>query len=324
MYSKQNWVNGPDGGTPLSAERLTHIEDGVLSSHIYKRDRFDAAGRYYSPVTYWWADFYNGDESKWKKVLTESDVMGLVIINVSSGAGAKKDEDFAKQAAIARASGAFVIGYVLTHWGTRKHSEILTEIQHHIDWYGVAGVFLDEAVNGWGDQESKVAGYVELYGKIKKRFGPEFYVVANPGANTVEGMVHAADTLMVYEQAAERYLAGDDTYRVTPDYYRKYPSTKYWHVIHDVTTEEQARAVLAKAETSHVAHVYLTDGHFDPERPLETNPYAGPPSPWLQTLQAQWCRRMLPPAAAPAIPDGDDPTTNQILAVLRDRGIIKS
>lgn len=28
-YSKQTWTNGPDGGTPLSAARLNHIEDGI-------------------------------------------------------------------------------------------------------------------------------------------------------------------------------------------------------------------------------------------------------------------------------------------------------
>lgn len=28
-YSKQTWANGPDGGTPLSADRLGHIEDGI-------------------------------------------------------------------------------------------------------------------------------------------------------------------------------------------------------------------------------------------------------------------------------------------------------
>src|SRR5690606_41003666 len=28
-YSKQTWTNGPDGGTPLSAARLNHIEDEI-------------------------------------------------------------------------------------------------------------------------------------------------------------------------------------------------------------------------------------------------------------------------------------------------------
>lgn len=28
-YTKQTWVNGPDGQTPLDAVRLNHMEDGI-------------------------------------------------------------------------------------------------------------------------------------------------------------------------------------------------------------------------------------------------------------------------------------------------------
>ena len=28
-YEKQNWADGDDGGTPLSAARLNHMEDGI-------------------------------------------------------------------------------------------------------------------------------------------------------------------------------------------------------------------------------------------------------------------------------------------------------
>jgi len=30
-YSKQTWADGPSGGTPLSAARLNHIEDGIAA-----------------------------------------------------------------------------------------------------------------------------------------------------------------------------------------------------------------------------------------------------------------------------------------------------
>lgn len=28
-YTKQTWINGPDGQTPLDADRLNHMEDGI-------------------------------------------------------------------------------------------------------------------------------------------------------------------------------------------------------------------------------------------------------------------------------------------------------
>ena len=30
-YEKQEWKNGKDGGTPVSADRLNHIEEGIAS-----------------------------------------------------------------------------------------------------------------------------------------------------------------------------------------------------------------------------------------------------------------------------------------------------
>ena len=31
-YEKQDWVDGVDGGTPVSAERLNHIEEGIFEA----------------------------------------------------------------------------------------------------------------------------------------------------------------------------------------------------------------------------------------------------------------------------------------------------
>lgn len=33
-YQKQTWKNGKDGGTPLSADRLNHIEDGIATIEL--------------------------------------------------------------------------------------------------------------------------------------------------------------------------------------------------------------------------------------------------------------------------------------------------
>lgn len=32
-YEPQTWVDGGDGGTPITAERLNHIEDGITPAH---------------------------------------------------------------------------------------------------------------------------------------------------------------------------------------------------------------------------------------------------------------------------------------------------
>lgn len=268
---------------------LSHVEES--NALAVERYRFRPGQRHLSPITYWWADWYNDDSSKWAKTLTLSDALGFVILNISSGSGTAKDADWEEQAKRAKTSGARVLGYVRTTFGERPKAEVMQEIQNHIDWYKVDGVFLDEAVNGWDDtQKPYIPYYQDLYDSIKAKYGEIFWVVNNPGSNTVEEMVSTADVLMTYEQSATNYLS--PTVPITPDHYLKYPSNKFWHVVHDVTQENYV-AVMDKASKEHADHVYLTDLSFvpsdDPQTP-DVNPYADPPSDWLLERQLIWAR----------------------------------
>ncbi len=33
-YVKQTWLNGPDGQTPLDADRLNHMENGIAAASV--------------------------------------------------------------------------------------------------------------------------------------------------------------------------------------------------------------------------------------------------------------------------------------------------
>lgn len=33
-YTKQTWLNGPDGQTPLDADRLNHMESGIAAASV--------------------------------------------------------------------------------------------------------------------------------------------------------------------------------------------------------------------------------------------------------------------------------------------------
>lgn len=278
-----------DGLGQLQGKPAEHVQG------IVQRNLFRPGTRHYSPVTYWWADWYNNETSKWRQTLSGTDALGFVILNINSGSGDSAQEDWAKQATYARNAGATVLGYVRTTKGARPKAEVLTEVQQHRDWYGVDGVFLDEAVNGWSDEEAaQVPYYQDLHDTLKATYGDRFWVVANPGSNTVEAMLSAADVLMTYESYATTYLnPGKNT--ITPDFYLAYPASKFWHVIHDVTEENYAQ-VIAAAATHHAGHLYLTDKTFvpsdDPQTPAQ-NPYEGPPSQWLIDIQAAWVRGTL-------------------------------
>ena len=64
--------------------------------------------RYYSPITYTWPDYYNGQNSQWVKFLQFGNSLGIVILNRATREWLDKrpDTDFATPANLAMASGA--------------------------------------------------------------------------------------------------------------------------------------------------------------------------------------------------------------------------
>lgn len=251
--------------------------------HIHPFQLWARGARRLAPVTYSWPKYWEAIEHArdvTANYLHNPQIAGPFIANPHSGVGTKKENDYELTLTTTAALGMVNIAYVLTGWGGRAHSEIIKEIDQFIEYYGrhrIHGVFLDEAVNGWGDQASKVQGYVELYGKLRAKYGSAFYITANPGGNTVEGMLGAADTLMAFEQSAQRYI-DDET--ICPGHYRGHNPLRFWHAVHNVTDVEQAKQVLNRASVSNVGMIWLTTDTFTGELGSESewnNPWDNAP-----------------------------------------------
>ena len=280
---------------PLGSKpNLTPVADPTQYADVMSAIKVPASGfasffedrkRYWAPITYWWADFWNAN-GNWARTLTDPDVLGPLLINVGNGAGSAVDQDWLRQVKIARARGGKIMGYVSTMYGQRSRADILADVDKHVRFYGVDGIFLDEMTNGIGDGAKYVTAYRDLYLTLKRLYGQAFWVVGNPGTSTTEDVLSCADTVMVYESDAAYYL--NPTWDIHPSYYADYPSTKFWHVVHTVTSREQALAVLKAASKLRPAFFYMTDLRFDAGA---SNPYATPPAQWLIDLQIQWARR---------------------------------
>lgn len=249
---------------------------------------YAARDRHWAPITYWWADYWN-PTGNWARTLTDPDVLGPMLINIGNGAGSAVDQDWLRQVKIARARGCKIMGYVSTLYGQRSRADILADVDKHVRFYGVDGIFLDEMTNGVGDGVQYIPAYRDLYQTLKSLYGEAFWIVGNPGTSTAEEVLACADTVMVYESDAAYYL--NPTWDIHPSYYADYPSTKFWHVVHTVTSREQALAVLKAASKLRPAFFYMTDLRFDAGA---SNPYATPPAQWLIDMQIQWARRADP------------------------------
>lgn len=300
---------------------LTALE-GRIDALIADQSPFKAGARYSSPVTYYWPDYYNESKgtSKWAKALKAGSTLGIVILNKDSGNWDEENEDFGKQASRALSAGAKrCVFYVKTQYGVAslpaadparagvpnpdKYTKeyILGQIAKFTEQYGevAQGVFLDEAINGWGAQAGRVAWYKDLIASIRAEYGKGFYIVINAGSNmSPEVCALDFDTAMMFEQDASKFLTEDPNAPILPDHMKSYPSEKWWAVVHGVTKDNYKR-VFEKADSLPIGHLYITDGVLveDPNRGGQWepvgNPYANPPSAQLTHLTAAWIRGTL-------------------------------
>lgn len=277
---------------------------------------FKTSGRYYSPVTYYWPDFYRGKDSQWSKILRFGENLGIVILNRYSGEWSAYDPDFHTQGRLAKEAGVKrTIFYVKTQygaagnpsrWGTDvpdpwKYSKeyILSQLDYCKKYYPdvFEGVFLDEFINGWSHQAERVYWYKELVDSIRARFGPDFLIVGNCGTNCTTAVLDLdVDVFMSFETTAEKYLNEDPNWPIHPDHMAQYSGSRFWHVIHDVT-EENYHQVFEKAERLGIGHLYITDGRLEMDDRGQwepaVNPYEVAPSQWIANLLMPWLQGML-------------------------------
>ena len=303
------------------AEALQALE-GQLEALIADQKPFKPGQRYDSPVTYYWPDYYNESKgtSKWAKALKAGNTLGLVILNKDSGNWDQKNEDFGNQASRALSAGAKrCVFYVKTQYGVAslpsndparngvpnpdKYTKeyILGQIAKFTEQYGevAQGVFLDEVINGWGNQAGRVAWYKDLIASIRSEYGKGFYIVVNCGSNMSQDVCALDfDTAMMFEQDASKFLTEDPNAPILPDHMKAYPSERWWAVVHGVT-KNNYKQVFEKADTLPIGHLYITDGVLveDQNRGGQWepvgNPYANPPSAPLVHLTAAWIRGTL-------------------------------
>lgn len=285
---------------------------------------FQPGERYYSPVTYFWPDYYEdgkpGKTSKWAQILKFAGSLGIVILNRNSGNWDEFNEDFKKQAALALAAGAKrAVFYVKTQYlaatlpagdpdrnnvpNVDKYTPdyILGQIDKARTQYGdvCQGVFLDEVVTGWGSQAGRVAAYKSLIDAIRGKYGKDFLIVINTGANISQDMCKLDfDVCMMFEKDATAFLNEAPGTPILPDHMKAYPSTRWWAVVHGVTSENY-RKVFDKADKLGIAHLYITDGQLreDPQQGGQWepvgNPYSNPPSNHILELVVPWLKGYL-------------------------------
>ena len=321
---------GQDAVTPQLDKYLTkdeaaktYGEKADVEDALRQTNPFKNGARYYSPVTYYWPDYYQdgkpGQFSKWAQTLKFRDNLGYVILNRNSGDWEAQEVDFQKQGELALGAGAKrVLFYIKTQYGAAIHPDaednrgipnaakftkeyILEQLKRAKQWYGdlVQGVFLDEVINGWDARKDRLPWYKDLIDTIRRDNGIDFVIAINTGSNISQEVCDLDfDVCMMYEGTATKFLQEDPTSPILPDHMKAYPSTRWWAVVHSVTSENYQK-VFDKADNLAISHLYVTDGFLveDPQNGGQWhpvgNPYENPPGAEIRELIIPWLKGYL-------------------------------
>lgn len=321
---------GQDAVTPQLDKYLTkdeaaktYGEKADVEDALRQTNPFKNGARYYSPITYYWPDYYldgkPGQFSKWAQTLKFRDNLGYVILNRNSGDWEAQEVDFQKQGELALGAGAKrVLFYIKTQYGAAINPDaednrgipnaakftkeyILEQLKRAKHWYGdlVQGVFLDEVINGWDARKDRIPWYKDLIDTIRRENGLDFVIAINTGSNISQEVCNLDfDVCMMYEGTATKFLQEDPTSPILPDHMKAYPSTRWWAVVHSVTSENYQK-VFDKADNLAISHLYVTDGFLveDPQNggqwhPIG-NPYENPPGAEIRELIIPWLKGYL-------------------------------
>lgn len=321
---------GQDAVTPQLDRYLTkdeaaktYGEKADVEDALRQTNPFKNGARYYSPVTYYWPDYYQdgkpGQFSKWAQTLKFRDNLGYVILNRNSGDWEAQEVDFQKQGELAIGAGAKrVLFYIKTQYGAAINPDaeenrgvpnaarftkeyILEQLKRAKQWYGdlVQGVFLDEVINGWDARKDRIPWYKDLIDTIRRENGLDFVIAINTGSNISQEMCDLDfDVCMMFEGTATKFLQEDPTSPILPDHMKAYPSTRWWAVVHSVTSENYQK-VFDKADNLAISHLYVTDGFLveDPQNGGQWhpvgNPYENPPGAEIRELIIPWLKGYL-------------------------------
>lgn len=321
---------GQDAVTPQLDRYLTkdeaaktYGEKADVEDALRQTNPFKNGARYYSPVTYYWPDYYQdgkpGQFSKWAKTLKFRDNLGYVILNRNSGDWEAQEVDFQKQGELALGAGAKkLLFYIKTQYGAAINPDaednrgipnaskftkeyILEQLKRAKYWYGdlVQGVFLDEVINGWDARKDRLPWYKDLIDTIRRENGLDFVIAINTGSNISQEVCNLDfDVCMMFEGTAAKFLEENPTSPILPDHMKAYPSTRWWAVVHSVTSENYQK-VFDKADNLAISHLYVTDGFLveDPQNGGQWhpvgNPYENPPGAEIRELIIPWLKGYL-------------------------------
>ena len=207
--------------------------------------------------------YFYATSAFWTQLQNGAPTVGLAIINPGSGPGRKFDQNYYNTTQSTKARGVIVLGYVYTNYGSRTVSKVKADIDKYYTWYGVEGIFFDEVSNSCAKQ----AYYLDLYNYVKAKGGIA-KVVINPGINTQECYITAADIIVNFEDNYTAYVNWSPS-----GWEFNYPADRFWHLVIGTSAADMPNAI-SLSKNRNAGWVYVTNDNLsNPWDTVPADPY---------------------------------------------------
>jgi len=191
------------------------------------------------------AYFYPGPT--WDQLETGVPTVGFAVMDPANGPGVLQDPFYVSQIAAAQAAGIRIYGYVDTAYAARAVSAVEADVDLFYLWYGVDGIFFDQASNDCADEP-----YYETIDAYVKGKDAAAVTVINPGTTTPECFINAADIILNFENTYAVYAGWSPA-----GWEAGYPAERFWHLVHTTAQVDMPSAVLL-SQARGAGWVYVT------------------------------------------------------------------
>ena len=210
----------------------------------------------------------------WDRMIAAHPTTGLAVMNPMNGPGTTKSAEYEITIGRCRDAGLQVLGYISTGYSRRDVQNITDEIEQYESWYGVDGIFFDEASTRCSDRPY----YEKLRDAVEAR-SQNPLIVLNPGESTCRCYMSVADIVVTFEGSYLEYL----TSYTAPDWVSKYDSKRFWHLVNGAQTSLQLERSIRLSRRRGAGWVYVTPDELP-------NPWGRLPAEvyWRAELSAEW------------------------------------
>ncbi|MCZ7416673.1 MULTISPECIES: spherulation-specific family 4 protein [unclassified Streptomyces] len=183
-------------------------------------------------------------------------------VPVTGGAGARPDPYCLTAASRLRSAGVPLLGHLDFRRGSRPGAELLTEAGRFLDWYGVAGFYLDRAPAALAALPATATAVGALRSVAAEHGHPPLHVVLGTDAYPHPGYLDLVEQLVAFRGSWTDYRWSEAA-AWTADH----PPSRFCHLVHGVPRGHLEEA-LRIARWQGAGTVYVTDATDRPRRPI--------------------------------------------------------